>query len=195
MGYPYEITQKALININSRSNNRSDDSSKGKSTRPEDRQSNRKTDNSSPRNHYQILQVDPQAESEIIAAAYKRLARMYHPDVNDSPEASSKMKEINQANKILSDPVKRQEYDEKQKTVNHSTYSRTTAYSESTSNQSYNSSYNETASSPPASNTYTSTSRPSTSKSPTMGHALAGFCILLILLSIITGVTCFLEAI
>ncbi len=34
------------------------------------------------KNHYKVLQVDPSAESEIIAAAYKRLALKYHPDAN-----------------------------------------------------------------------------------------------------------------
>ena len=36
---------------------------------------------------YKILQVDPEAEDEVIAAAYRRLARKYHPDTATGPEA------------------------------------------------------------------------------------------------------------
>src|SRR3989304_2029900 len=37
--------------------------------------------------HYKVLQVDPEAEAEVVQAAYRRLARKYHPDVAESPEA------------------------------------------------------------------------------------------------------------
>ena len=36
---------------------------------------------------YKTLQVDPEAEDEVIAAAYRRLARKYHPDANAGPDA------------------------------------------------------------------------------------------------------------
>ncbi len=39
---------------------------------------------------YKILQVDPEAEDEVIVAAYRRLARKYHPDVAAGPEAAAR---------------------------------------------------------------------------------------------------------
>ena len=62
-------------------------------------------------NYYKYLQVYEQAEQEVIEAAYRRLAKKYHPDINSSKEAEEKMKLINQAYDILSDHVKRKEYD------------------------------------------------------------------------------------
>jgi len=61
--------------------------------------------------YYQILQVDADAEPEVIEAAYRRLARKYHPDVSRSPEAARRMKEINTAFEVLGDPGKRSDYD------------------------------------------------------------------------------------
>ena len=60
---------------------------------------------------YKTLQVDPEAEVEIIAVAYKRLAAKYHPDVNPSPDAGRRMRELNAAFEVLSDPVRRADYD------------------------------------------------------------------------------------
>ncbi len=56
---------------------------------------------------YKTLQVDPQAEFEVIEAAYRRLARKYHPDVSPDPESHARMIAINQAWEVLRDPVKR----------------------------------------------------------------------------------------
>ncbi|HEV8632670.1 MAG TPA: DnaJ domain-containing protein [Chloroflexota bacterium] len=61
--------------------------------------------------YYRVLQVDPDAEPEVIAAAYRKLATKYHPDVNPSSEAAERMREINIAYGILADPAKRAEYD------------------------------------------------------------------------------------
>jgi len=61
--------------------------------------------------YYAILQVDPHAEPEVIQAAYRRLAAKHHPDVNPSPEAMVRMKLLNAAYDVLSDPGKRQVYD------------------------------------------------------------------------------------
>ncbi len=60
---------------------------------------------------YDILQVAPHAESEVIEAAYKRLARKYHPDVNHAADASERMRALNQAYEILSNPTERARYD------------------------------------------------------------------------------------
>ena len=65
----------------------------------------------SPRDLYEILQVHYSAEPEVIDVAYRRLARMYHPDVNSDPAAAQYMKEINLAYEPLSDPVRRVQYD------------------------------------------------------------------------------------
>lgn len=48
---------------------------------------------------------------EEIRAAYRRLARQYHPDLNTGPEAEARMKEINHAYATLSDPQRRRHYD------------------------------------------------------------------------------------
>ena len=60
---------------------------------------------------YKTLQVDPEAEAEIIVVAYKRLAAKYHPDVNPSPDAGRRMRDLNAAYEVLSDQQRRAEYD------------------------------------------------------------------------------------
>ena len=60
---------------------------------------------------YKILQLHPSAESEVIQAAYRRLARKYHPDVNNSPEAEEIMTNLNRAYRILGDSNRRATYD------------------------------------------------------------------------------------
>ena len=60
---------------------------------------------------YSILGVPAAATTEEIRAAYRRLARQYHPDLNAGPEAEARMKEINQAYATLSDPQRRRHYD------------------------------------------------------------------------------------
>jgi curved DNA-binding protein CbpA len=61
--------------------------------------------------YYEILQVHPSAEKEVIDAAYRKLASKYHPDINKSREAEERMKQINEAYDVLSDPVKKAKYD------------------------------------------------------------------------------------
>ncbi len=56
---------------------------------------------------YKILQVDPEAEHEVIEAAYRRLARKYHPDVAPGTESQERMVRINQAWEMLKDPTRR----------------------------------------------------------------------------------------
>jgi curved DNA-binding protein CbpA len=56
---------------------------------------------------YKVLQVDPEAEDEVIEAAYKRLARKYHPDVSPDPDSVARMVRINQAWEMLRDPIRR----------------------------------------------------------------------------------------
>jgi curved DNA-binding protein CbpA len=61
--------------------------------------------------HYSTLQVDRRAEPEVIAAAYRSLARKYHPDKSASPASTQRMQELNAAYEILRDPGKRKAYD------------------------------------------------------------------------------------
>ena len=60
---------------------------------------------------YSILGVPRTATTGEIRAAYRRLARMYHPDLNAGPEAEARMQEINEAYNILSDPIRRYRHD------------------------------------------------------------------------------------
>lgn len=64
---------------------------------------------------YKALQVDPEAEDEVIAAAYRRLARKYHPDAVGDPEsaatAAGRMAALNAAWELIGDPVRRAAFD------------------------------------------------------------------------------------
>ena len=64
---------------------------------------------------YEILQVHPAAQPEIIQAAYRKLAQLYHPDRNPSRDGTAKMTRINDAYEMLSDPKKRAAYDKSRK--------------------------------------------------------------------------------
>lgn len=64
------------------------------------------------KNFYKILQIDCEAELEVIEVAFKRLARKYHPDVSNASNATGRMQEINEAFETLSDKDKRAKYDE-----------------------------------------------------------------------------------
>ncbi|KAL2534025.1 Molecular chaperone Hsp40/DnaJ family protein [Abeliophyllum distichum] len=61
--------------------------------------------------YYSTLGVPKSANSKEIKAAYRRLARQYHPDVNKEPGATEKFKEISAAYEVLSDDKKRALYD------------------------------------------------------------------------------------
>jgi len=65
------------------------------------------------KDYYQTLGVDRKADQKGIRKAYRRLARQYHPDVNPGDRsAQERFKEINEAYQVLSDPEKRQKYDQ-----------------------------------------------------------------------------------
>ncbi|WOL08764.1 hypothetical protein Cni_G17517 [Canna indica] len=68
---------------------------------------------SQPKDYYKILEVDFDANEEAIRSNYIRLALKWHPDKKKEESATSKFQEINEAYKVLSDPVRRREYDEK----------------------------------------------------------------------------------
>ncbi len=65
-------------------------------------------------NYYEILEVNKNASPEIIEKAYKTLVKKYHPDLQqdeDKNKYEEKIKKINEAYDILSDPEKRKKYD------------------------------------------------------------------------------------
>ncbi len=69
-----------------------------------------------PPDYYEILQVSPNADEEVIQAAFKRLALKWHPDRRPGdPAASERMKLLNTAYEVLSNPGKRQLYDSRRK--------------------------------------------------------------------------------
>jgi molecular chaperone DnaJ len=63
------------------------------------------------RDYYEILGVARNATPEDIKSAFRRLARQYHPDVSQEPNAEERFKEINEAYAVLSDTDKRAAYD------------------------------------------------------------------------------------
>ena len=66
----------------------------------------------SERDYYEVLGIEPNASAEEIRRAYHMLAFQCHPDRHqETEEANKKMQEINEVYAILSDPIKRREYD------------------------------------------------------------------------------------
>ena len=65
------------------------------------------------RDYYEVLGIGKNATDAEIKSAYRKLAKKYHPDLNPGDkEAEEKFKEVNEANDVLSDPQKRQRYDQ-----------------------------------------------------------------------------------
>ena len=63
------------------------------------------------KDYYDLLGIDRKASQKDIQKAFRKLAQKWHPDVNKSPNASEKFKEINEAYEVLKDPEKRRLYD------------------------------------------------------------------------------------
>jgi Flp pilus assembly protein TadB len=61
--------------------------------------------------YYVTLHVDPRADPDVIEAAYRRLARKWHPDTSAAPDAAVQMQRLNEAYAVLRDPDRRRAYD------------------------------------------------------------------------------------
>jgi curved DNA-binding protein len=65
------------------------------------------------KDYYKVLGIPKSASQKEIKAAFRKLARKYHPDHNPgNKEAEARFKELNEANEVLGDPEKRKRYDE-----------------------------------------------------------------------------------
>ncbi|MFC6337760.1 DnaJ domain-containing protein [Pseudomonas sp. CCM 7891] len=71
------------------------------------------------KDYYKILGVEPTADDKAIKAAYRKLARKYHPDVSKEKDAESKFKDASEAYEALKSADKRAEYDELRKYGQH----------------------------------------------------------------------------
>ena len=65
-----------------------------------------------PQDYYDILSVARTASADQIKKAYRRLAKQYHPDVNEDPGAKERFQEVQEAYDVLSDDMKRKQYDQ-----------------------------------------------------------------------------------
>lgn len=70
--------------------------------------------------YYKVLGVEPTADDKTIKAAYRKLARQYHPDVNKEAGAENKFKEVAEAYDVLKNPEKRAEFDQLRQYAQHS---------------------------------------------------------------------------
>ena len=64
------------------------------------------------KDYYQTLGVARDASADDLKKAFRKLARKYHPDVSKEPDAEQRMREVNEAYAVLSDPEKRAAYDQ-----------------------------------------------------------------------------------
>ncbi len=61
---------------------------------------------------YEKLGISSSATPDLIKAAYRKKAAQYHPDKNQSPDAPTRFREVQEAYEVLSDPERRKAYDE-----------------------------------------------------------------------------------
>ena len=77
------------------------------------------------KDYYAILQVAPNASPEVIAASYKALARVHHPDKGGSAD---QMRAVVEAYEVLKDPQKRAAYDQHRAFTQHNLFARRRRY-------------------------------------------------------------------
>lgn len=63
------------------------------------------------RDPYETLGISPTADAETIKTAYRKAARLHHPDRNPSPNAAARFQEVQAAYELLSDESRRADYD------------------------------------------------------------------------------------
>lgn len=63
------------------------------------------------KDYYSVLGVDPGADEKAVKAAYRRLARKYHPDVSKEADAEERFKSVSEAYEVLGNAERRAEYD------------------------------------------------------------------------------------
>lgn len=117
---------------------------------------------------YKVLQVDPEAEDEVIQAAYRRLAQKWHPDLASGQEAEDRMVAINRAWEIVGDPARRAEYDKERAKRIRAVRLKYAGRSEAGRDMSWPSAE------PPANKTGPVAAKPPTASSPGAGSAHAG---------------------
>jgi curved DNA-binding protein CbpA len=76
---------------------------------------------------YRTLQVVPEADADVIQAAYRRLAQKFHPDVAPDSEAAARMVDINASWEVLRDPARRAAYDRSRASAERATAARASA--------------------------------------------------------------------
>lgn len=64
------------------------------------------------RDYYEVLGISKSASKDEIKKAYRKLSKIYHPDINKEPDADEKFKEVKDAYEVLSDDQKRSHYDQ-----------------------------------------------------------------------------------
>jgi DnaJ-class molecular chaperone len=64
------------------------------------------------KDYYAVLGIDSDATAGALKTAYRKKAAEFHPDRNAAPDAPARFRDIQEAYDLLSDAVKRQEYDE-----------------------------------------------------------------------------------
>jgi len=87
--------------------------------------------------YYKLLGIDKKASAKDIKSSYRKLARKFHPDLNPNDKNAKKnFQQINEANEVLSDPVKRKKYDQYGKEWDHADhFEKQKQYQEQSSNQ------------------------------------------------------------
>ncbi|EKX73767.1 DnaJ domain containing protein [Theileria equi strain WA] len=95
------------------------------------------------KNYYTILGIAKNATRADIRKAYLQKAKLYHPDLNKSPSAATKFKEISEAYNTLYDVNKRRDYDSSSVFGSSYKYGRTTSYNTGTRQTQYRNTMNE----------------------------------------------------